>query len=58
MPICKQCGEEADELHAVKVQTRKKKLCEECIDMLHEEGEIEDAALEAMQQMMGYSGKF
>ena len=46
MPICKQCGEEADELHSVKVKARKKKICEECIEILHEEGDIEDAALE------------
>jgi len=45
-------------VHSIRVGTKKQKICEECMEELHEQGEIEDAALEAMQTMMGYSGKF
>jgi hypothetical protein len=58
VPKCKECKEEVDEVHTIRVGTNKKKICEECMEELHEQGEIEDAALEAMQSMMGYSGKF
>ena len=58
MPICKQCGEEVDEVHSIKIGSQKKKVCEDCVEELHEQGEIEDAALEAMQNMMGYKGRF
>lgn len=54
---CKLCGEEADELFTVKVDGRRRKACEECVDRLREEGEIAEAAEGAMQQMMEYKGR-
>ena len=39
------------------VYPRNRKACEECIERLAEEGEIADAALGAMQDMMGYKGR-
>lgn len=54
---CKLCGEEADELFSTKVEGRRKKICEDCVDRLREEGEIAEAAESAVQQMMGYKGR-
>jgi ribosome-binding protein aMBF1 (putative translation factor) len=54
---CKLCGEEVDELVAVKVEGRKRKACAECAERLEQEGEIADGALGAMRDMMGYKGR-
>ena len=54
---CKLCEEEAEELFSVKVEGRKRKICEECVDRLREEGEIAEEALSAMQGMMEYKGR-
>lgn len=54
---CKLCGEEASELFSIKVDGRKRKVCEECVDRLREEGEIAEAAESAMQGMMEYKGR-
>jgi ribosome-binding protein aMBF1 (putative translation factor) len=55
---CKLCGEEAEELLPVKIDGRKKKVCEECAERLAEEGTIAEEALGAMRDMMGYKGRF
>ena len=55
---CKLCGEEADELHEVRVRGRQRRACEECVERLQEEAEIEDAATGAMQDMMGYKNRW
>ncbi|MGD8861234.1 MAG: hypothetical protein PVI30_14595 [Myxococcales bacterium] len=55
---CKLCGEEVDELFSVKVDGRRKKACEECVERLQEEGAIAEEALGAMRDMMGYKGRF
>jgi ribosome-binding protein aMBF1 (putative translation factor) len=54
---CKQCGNEVEELRAVKVRGRTRKVCAECAELLQEETEIDDAALGAMRDMMGYKGR-
>lgn len=55
---CKLCGEEAEELFSTKVEGKRRKICEECVDRLREEGEIAEGALSAVQDMMGYKGRF
>ena len=54
---CKECGEEVDELHSVDVAGKRRRVCEDCVDVLHEAGEIADAAQSAMQGMMEYKGR-
>ncbi|MDD9945382.1 MAG: hypothetical protein OXU20_30340 [Myxococcales bacterium] len=54
---CKECGEEVDEVFPVKVSGRRKKICEDCVDRLREEGEIAEAAESAIQDMMEYKGR-
>jgi ribosome-binding protein aMBF1 (putative translation factor) len=58
MPNCKECDDEVDELFTMKIDGRKMKLCEDCADRAREEAEIAGEALGAMQNMMGYKGKF
>jgi ribosome-binding protein aMBF1 (putative translation factor) len=55
---CKQCGEEVDELVVVEVKGKRRKVCDDCAGKAHEEGEVADAALGAVRDMMGYKGKF
>jgi ribosome-binding protein aMBF1 (putative translation factor) len=57
MPICKGCGDEADELISVKVAGKTKKLCEDCADRARQEGEIQEASESVVQGMMGFKGR-
>jgi ribosome-binding protein aMBF1 (putative translation factor) len=57
MAQCKECGEEVDELVLVKVDGKKRKLCEDCADRLREEGEIAEASESVIQDMMGFKGR-
>jgi hypothetical protein len=57
MPICKGCGDEADELVSVKVAGKTKKLCEDCADRARQEGEIQEASESVVQGMMGFKGR-
>jgi ribosome-binding protein aMBF1 (putative translation factor) len=57
MPVCKGCGEDVDELTAVKVDGRVKKLCENCAEEANEKAEVAQQSESAVQQMMGYKGR-
>ena len=57
MPVCKGCGEQADELLSVKVGGRSKKLCEECADRAREESEVAEQSEAVVQGMMGFKGR-
>jgi hypothetical protein len=57
MPICKGCGEEADELQNVKLDGRTKKLCEDCADEARSEAAIAEESEAVVQQMMGFKGR-
>lgn len=50
---CKDCENEVDTLYTVKIGGKRKKLCEDCIDRLREEGEVAQAAQEVVRDMMG-----
>jgi len=57
MALCKVCGEEVEELVAVNVGGKRKKMCEDCADEAREQDEIAEASEGVVQQMMGYKGK-
>ncbi len=57
MPVCKGCGNEADELVAVKVAGKSKKLCEDCADRAREESEVAEQSESVVQNMMGFKGR-
>ena len=55
---CQDCSEEMDEVFVMKVGRKKLKLCEECSDIRREEMEMAEEAEGAMQDMMGYKGRW
>jgi hypothetical protein len=57
MPICRECKEEVDELVAVKIAGKTKKLCADCSDRAREEGSIAEESEAVVQRMMGYKGR-
>ena len=57
MPTCKACGEEVDELFAVTVDGRRRKLCEDCIDEARSENEIAEESESVGQNMTGFRGR-
>ena len=57
MPICRECEDEVDELFPIKVEGRRRKLCEDCADRAREEAEIAEESEAVMQDMMGYKGR-
>ena len=50
---CKECGNEVDTLYTVKIGSKRKKLCEDCIDRAREEGEVAQAAKDVVRDMTG-----
>lgn len=54
---CKGCGEDVDELTAIKVNGKAKKLCEDCKSKVDEDGEIAASAESTMQGMMEFKGR-
>ncbi|HNS96972.1 MAG TPA: hypothetical protein PKL73_08485 [Polyangiaceae bacterium] len=57
MPVCKECGDEVDELVRVKVGGRTLKLCEDCADRAREQDEIAEQSESVVQGMMGFKGR-
>ena len=57
MPICKGCGEEADELTSLRAGNKTKRLCEDCADAARAEEEVAEAGEAAVQQMMEFKGR-
>ncbi len=53
---CQECGDESDELTAVKDDGKKRKLCPDCLELFEEKREIEEEAGRAMRGMMEYKG--
>ena len=57
MPTCKECDNEVDELKAIKVDGKKKKMCEDCADRVAEQGAIAEQSESVVQGMMGFKGR-
>jgi ribosome-binding protein aMBF1 (putative translation factor) len=57
MPTCKSCDNEVDELLAVKVAGKTKKMCEDCADRAREETDVAEASESVVQGMMGFKGR-
>ena len=54
---CVECGEEADELVAVRVDGKNRRLCEDCAEDAQHAAEVAEEAESAMQGMMEYKGR-
>ena len=57
MATCKECDNEVDELKIVKVDGKKKKMCEDCADRVAEQGAIAEQSESVVQGMMGFKGR-
>ncbi|MCC6552138.1 MAG: hypothetical protein IT372_03825 [Polyangiaceae bacterium] len=57
MPTCRECGNEVDALKSVKVDGKKKKMCEDCADRAAEEGAVAEESEAVVQNMMGFKGR-
>jgi ribosome-binding protein aMBF1 (putative translation factor) len=57
MSVCKECGDEVDSLVTVKVDGKKKRLCEDCADRAREQAEVAEASESVVQGMMGFKGR-
>ncbi|MBN2197068.1 MAG: hypothetical protein JW751_29960 [Polyangiaceae bacterium] len=57
MPVCKQCGDEVDELVAVEVAGKKKKVCESCAEEAAQAEAVAEQSEAVVQQMMGFRGR-
>lgn len=57
MPICKQCGEEVDELFSVAISGLKRKVCEDCVELLEEQQAVAELSEAVVQRMMEFKGR-
>jgi protein-arginine kinase activator protein McsA len=57
MATCKECDNEVDELKLVKVDGKKKKMCEDCAERVAEQGAIAEESESVVQGMMGFKGR-
>lgn len=59
MPTCKSCGDdfEAEDMVTLKVDGKRKKLCEDCADEIREQQEIAEESESVVQGMMGFKGR-
>lgn len=57
MPTCRECDDEVEELVSIKVEGRRRKMCEDCADRVREQLEIAEESEAVVQQMMGFKGR-
>ena len=57
MPICKECGEDADELVSVRVAGKVKKICEDCADAARDADAVAEESEAVVRKMMEYKGR-
>ncbi|MEM7448667.1 MAG: hypothetical protein AAF355_10530 [Myxococcota bacterium] len=57
MPVCKECGDEVEELVRVKVPGRRGKFCEDCAELFEEQAAIAEQSESVIQDMMGFRGR-
>lgn len=55
--VCKECGDDVEELVTFRVGSKKLRLCEDCADRKREELDIASEAEGVMQGMMDYKGR-
>ncbi len=55
--VCKQCGEDVEELEMVMVAGKNKKMCGDCAEIAREQTEVAAASETAVQGMMEFKGR-
>ncbi len=57
MPVCKRCGDEAEQLVTVKVDGKKQKVCESCAEDLAAADAVAEESEAVVQRMMDFRGR-
>jgi len=57
MATCKECGDEVDELVTVRVDGKRKKMCQDCADRVKQDDEVAKESESVVQGMMGFKGR-
>ncbi len=57
MPVCRECKDEVDQVVSVKIEGKKRRVCEDCAERLEEEGLIAEESESVIQEMMGFKGR-
>lgn len=57
MATCKECGDEVDELVSVRVDGKRKKMCQDCADRVKQDDEVAQESESVVQGMMGFKGR-
>lgn len=57
MPTCAECKNEVDELKSVKVGSKRKKMCEDCVDRVAQDDAVAEESEAVVQGMMGFKGR-
>lgn len=57
MATCAECNNEVEELVTVRVDRRKKKMCQDCADRLRESDAVAEESEAVVQGMMGFKGR-
>lgn len=57
MPKCTMCKEETDELTIVTVNGKRKKVCEDCAEIIEENAALAEESEAVVQNMMGFKGR-
>jgi hypothetical protein len=57
MATCRECENEVEELVTVRVEGKRKKMCQDCADRLRESEQVAEESEAAVQQMMGFKGR-
>ncbi len=57
MVKCRECKEEIDEWVVIKMDGKKRKVCQDCAERIEEEGLIAEESESVIQGMMGFKGR-
>ncbi len=57
MPVCKRCGDEVEQLVAVKADGKKQKVCESCAEDLEASEAVAEESEAVVQRMMDFRGR-
>ena len=57
MPLCRECDNEVEEMFLVKVDGKRKKMCDDCRSRAAEGQAIAEESEAVVQGMMGFKGR-
>ncbi|MBN2195277.1 MAG: hypothetical protein JW751_20840 [Polyangiaceae bacterium] len=57
MPICKQCGDEVDELVTVTTDGKRRRVCESCASEADSASAVAEESEAVVQRMMEFKGR-